>query len=482
MSVIGVDVGTSRIKAVRFDEAWHEADVEAEATVVDRPAPGRSEQDMDAVWRATVRVLRAVIGRSPDPITLIAVTAQGDGCWLVDHDGEPVGPALLWNDARAGDQVTAWQRDGTAKRAFAINGCYHFAGLASAQLRWLETHAPATLARADTLLSAGGWIHSRLTGERVVDETDAANPFFDARRRRYGPDLPDLYGLGSWRQLLPPAVRGTDRISPMLDEVARTLGLSEPVPAAAAPYDVVSTAIGSGTHDVGDAFAILGTTLCVGMVDDDPRMGRPHGGMSLPGPRTGTWLMTYPTMSGTGVLDWAADLLGVGDAEHVIALAATADRSHTPLVLPYFSAAGERSPFIDLSARGAITGLDVSHGRADIAAGIVDSLSLVVRDCLSPLGEATSLALSGGGARSVEWCQTICDAVGIPVTMPDASEVGARGAAIVGLTDLRRGGLLEEEVNAAVRPGRSLEPDPVNAARLDLRYGELLDARERLLG
>ena len=104
---------------------------------------------MDDVWAAAADVVAAVAARSPDPVELLAVTAQGDGCWLVDADARPVGPALLWNDNRAAGVVDGWARDGTLERAFAVSGCYGASGVAHAQLRWLaRARARARRARA----------------------------------------------------------------------------------------------------------------------------------------------------------------------------------------------------------------------------------------------------------------------------------------------------------------------------------------------
>ncbi|SPL92189.1 Xylulose kinase [[Actinomadura] parvosata subsp. kistnae] len=141
MAIICVDAGTTVIKAVGYDAAGAEAAVARRETVVTRPAPGHAEQDMHAVWdavAATVREVAAQVGGAD----FVAVTAQGDGCWLVDADGEPTGPAILWNDARAAAVVDRWTRDGLAAEAFRVNGSSAASGLPHAVLAWLGEHAP----------------------------------------------------------------------------------------------------------------------------------------------------------------------------------------------------------------------------------------------------------------------------------------------------------------------------------------------------
>lgn len=479
MSVIGLDLGTSRVKAVRFDAAWRAADMQAESTAVSRPAPGWSEQDMTDVWAAAARVLEQVARRSPDPVELVAVTGQGDGCWLVDADSEAVRPAPLWNDSRAAGIVSAWQRDGVLADAFRINGCYGSPGLANAQLRWLLRHEPATVARAARLLSCSSWVYQRLTGAQVLDASEAANPFLDAVSLRYDDRLLAMYGLTELAPLLPPVVTGADRIAPLLSRAAGQVGLPAGTPVALAPYDVVTSTIGAGVTAAGDGIAILGTTLCVGLVRNTPALDRIPNGITLPAGTAERFLIAYPTMVGTEVLDWTATLLGVDRVEELMALAAQAAGGDPPLLLPYLSPAGERSPFLDPDIRGSLHGLTLAHTRADIARAAVDGLSLAIRDCLATAGGTASLALAGGGARSEYWAQTIADATNTTVRCTDTPEVGARGAVLTGATDLGAFASLDEATRV-VGPAHTHTPDTARAARYDELYSRYLDLRARL--
>ena len=483
MSAIGLDLGTSRVKAVRFDATWHAVDQEAEATLVERPRPGWSEQRMPEVWAAAARVLQAVAQRSPDAIELIAITGQGDGCWLIDAPGEPIGPALLWNDGRATEVLAQWERDGTLATAFRINGCYGSSGLANAQLRWLAEHEPGALRRATHLLSCSSWIYLQLTGRRVLDTSEAANPFLDAETGRYDPTLLGLYGLADYGGLLPEIVTGADRIAPLRADTAASLGLVAGTPVALTPYDVVTSTIGTGITRPGQGVAILGTTVCPAVVRDTPSLDRAPNGITLPAGAPRRWLVAFPTMVGTEVLDWATSLLGLRHIDDLMALASTAETlaSDRPLLLPYLSPAGERSPFLHPGIRGSLHGLTTAHTRADIARSTVDGLSLAVRDCVAVAGGATTIALAGGGARSELWASTIADATGSTVACPDTAEVGARGAVLVGATDLGQFTDIDQAV-AVVSPGHTHAPDLSLAAVYDELFARYRDTRTRLHG
>ncbi|MGH3503764.1 MAG: FGGY family carbohydrate kinase, partial [Nocardioidaceae bacterium] len=142
MAVVAVDAGTTMIKAVAFDEDGAERAVAREDARVSHPREGIAEQDMAEVWAAVVICVRSATAELDEPVDAVAVTGQGDGCWLVDGSARPTGPAVLWNDARASAIVESWRASGVLDEAFKRTGCTTFAGLPHAILRWLGEHDP----------------------------------------------------------------------------------------------------------------------------------------------------------------------------------------------------------------------------------------------------------------------------------------------------------------------------------------------------
>ena len=212
MATICVDVGTSVIKTVAFDDRGTEIALARRETEVLRPAPGFSEQDMHSVWKAAASTVRTVVNQLPEPVGFISLTAQGDGCWLVDADGHPTGPAVLWNDARATAIVDRWRAAGVLREAFRRNGSQTFAGLPNGVFTWLKQHDPDRLERSHKSLCCNGWIFYKLTGRMVIDESDASVPFFDVRKRRYSLELLKLYGLEWAERLLPEVLADNQRV------------------------------------------------------------------------------------------------------------------------------------------------------------------------------------------------------------------------------------------------------------------------------
>jgi len=479
VTAVAIDAGTTTIKAVGYGDDGSELVVSRRPTRVARPRPGWAEQDMVEVWAAVVDAVREVVAALPTPPDLVAVTAQGDGAWLVDPDGAPTGPAVLWNDGRAAEQVADWERDGILAEAYRINGSRVTAGMPNAVLAWLRKHDPGRVDRSAHVLTCAGWLYHGLTGEVAVDESDASAPFMDIRERAWSNRLFELYDL-EWARALLPELRDDDhRVAELSLPAAAETGLPAGVPVVLAPYDICATAIGAGAISTGQACCILGTTVSTEVVTDRVVTDNPVGiTVTLGAP--GRYLRAFPTMSGGDVLDWAARLMGVPSVGDLLALAARG-RPETSGVrfLPYLSPAGERAPFVDPYARGSLSGLSLDADREDVARAIVEGVTLTIRDCLQAApGKPGKLALCGGGTASKYWTQLIADVAGLPVTLPADAEVGARGAWLTALVATGREPDLETAAGRHVTAASTREPNPDALATFRDRYAEFLRLRE----
>ncbi|MGP4113423.1 FGGY family carbohydrate kinase [Streptomyces sp. 4N509B] len=495
-----VDAGTTVIKAVVFDAAGRELVVAHRDTAVRHPRPERAEQDMDEVWAAVVGAVREAHQRTgAPPVRLLALTAQGDGAWLVDRAHRPVRPAVLWNDARAADLVRRWRADGVLERAFRRNASLTNAGLPNAILRALAVEEPDALAAAHAVLTCGGWLYLRLTGVLGLDPSDASAPWLDLRGAAerdaaggnaagrgggpaYSDELLAAYGLTEHRELLPPLLTGSDRTAPLAGDAAEALGLPPDTPVVLAPYDIVTTALGNGTTAAGQATCVLGTTLCTEILVDQAALdtdGEPAG-LTLDFGAPPLLMRAFPTLAGTGVLDWTVELLGLRDHAELSELAARVPPgSHGLRVLPYLSPAGERAPFLDPSASGLVTGLLFTHRREHLARAVLEGLAHVIRDCLAAAPHRPAeLALCGGGAASALWCQLIADVTGVETVTTEDSQVGAKGALVFALTALGDHPSLSSAAAALVRRRRRCEPSPEAREVHDRDHAEFLATRE----
>lgn len=479
MSALAVDVGTSVVKAVAFADDGTETALVRRTTRTLRPNPGWAEQDMDAVWQAVLAAVRGLPAEQRAAASFLAITGQGDGCWLVDDAGRPTGPAVLWSDGRAGDIVERWRTEGVLAEAFTINGSLGFSGLPHAILAWLAGHDPERLRRSATALSCDGWVFSQLTNRVAVDRSDASAPFLDIRDGGYSARLRQLFGLEWAERLLPPVLDGADRVATLTPQAAAALGLPADLPVVMAPYDLVSTAVGAGAVAPGQGSVILGTTLCAQTVRDTVDTSGEAAGLTI-GLDGGQVLRAFPTLAGTEVLTWAGSLLGVDHPADFGRLAAAAPPgSRGLLFLPYLSPAGERAPFLDPAASGSFWRLTLEHTRADVARAVLEGLTHVIRDCLRAAGIGTTeIRLCGGGARGEVWRQLIADVTGVPVVSPADSEVGAKGAFLAGLVATGAVPDLATAADRYVRLATPAAPDPVRAGFYAAHHEEFRQVRE----
>jgi erythritol kinase (D-erythritol 1-phosphate-forming) len=424
--IVGLDVGTTVIKAVALAEDGTQVRRAAATVPLQRPGPGRYEQDVPAVFAAVESVLADLAPCAP--VEAIGVTGQGDGVWLADAQGVPTRPAISWLDARASDIFAGWAADGRLAAIFKRTGSLLFPGSAAPILAVLAAEEPAALDTAATAGYCKDLVVQRLTGLRATDPSDASVPFLDPHTGDYAGDLLELCGLARYQRLLAP-VRRPPR-APLSGQAAQRTGLPAGTPVVAAPYDLPACAWGSGVNRVGDGLLIIGTTLaCQVVADTVDTTGEPRG-LTLSTWEGGRWLRAMPAMVGTAALDWVLGLVGAQVADLPALLAGSPPGANGATVLPYFAEAGERAPFVEPRARARVDGLHTGLARADLVRATTEAIAYAAWHCLSAAGLTGELAACGGGAASRPWLQIFADVLGRPVRALPGDEVGARGAAL----------------------------------------------------
>jgi sugar (pentulose or hexulose) kinase len=473
--LIGLDAGTSVVKAVAFGHDGDALLVASRPLRTNIPAPGRAEQDLEEVLAAAGAVVREVA--AAEPVEMLGITAQGDGLWLLDREGRQVRPPILWSDARAAGIVTEWMASGVAERAFRRSGNMLFPGAAAPLLAYLEREEPASLQAAETAGYCKDAILQRLTGVRSTDASDASLPFFDPRTRQYDDALLALYGVSQWRRLLAPVDPSPTPLRHLTNAGAVLTGLGPGTLVHAGPFDLCATTIGAGVRRPGDGLVILGTTLgCAVLVDRVETDGAPAG-MLLCMPESDRWVRVMPAMVGTPSLEWALALTGSRRGDVDALLAGSPPGARGLVVLPFFAPAGERAPFVDPAAKGQLLGVSLESTRADVVRAVCEGIAYTVRHCLESagLGAQAQVFLSGGGVRSTEWQQILANVLQRPLALARQPEVGARGVAMAALIAAGR----DFDIEDWTRPDAIVEPSSELACLYDEGfrfYRDRLDA------
>jgi erythritol kinase (D-erythritol 1-phosphate-forming) len=468
---LGVDAGTSMVKAVLFDADGAALAVRGRALdLAHAGVAGGVEQDPERVLAGVAEVVGAVVAEAGVVPGSIALTGQGDGCWLTDAGFRPVRPALSWLDGRAAGLLAEWTAAGVTDGVFRVGGGALFPGAPAPLLAWLDRHEPASLDRAATAGYCKDMVFGRLTGVRATDPTDASMPFGDGSGTGYSDKVLELTGLTHRRDLLDP-VSAPVPVAGLTGVGADLLGLPAGLPVTSGPFDFPACAFGGGVTAPGDGLLIIGTTLgCLVHTDRLVTEGEPAG-FSVATGRPGRWLRAMPAMVGTASLDWLLRTLGLEVAAVGEALATSPPGARGVRVLPYLATAGERAPFVDPLAAGQFTGLRMTTDRHDLVRALCEGLAFSARHCFEAAGLRGRVRVCGGGSSSRAWLQVFADVLGVPLEVARTPEVGARGAVLVGAA--ARGEGLDEAT--WTEPTGVVEPDPDRVPGYAGGYRDYLD-------
>ena len=449
--LIGMDAGTSVIKAVAFTLTGEQLAIAATPNSYETLADGGVEQDMARTWAdaaATLCLLAEKIADLPRRTLALAVTGQGDGTWLIDKGGEPVAPAWLWLDSRAA-QITesfvasAAYRDHYERTGTGVNACQQ-----SVQLGWLRRHRPEVIANAASAHHCKDWLYFKLTGDRATDPSEGNFTFGSYVTRDYAPGILAALGAGDCERLLPRIIDGTREAGALTQTAAKETGLLAGTPVVLGSVDVVCTGLGGGLFDPsGEAgCTIIGSTgmhMRLATSAEKVLLNPECSGYTMPFPAPGMSAQMQSNMAATLNIDWLLDLAceilaseGVSRSRKDL-LAGLDDRilDRPPCRLlfhPYISRAGERGPFLDPSARAQFIGLESGMGYADLMRAVFEGLCHAARDCYSVMGKIPEeVRFAGGAARSKALLQMLAGALSTPVRCAGREEAGAAGAAII---------------------------------------------------
>ncbi len=482
MSFLGIDVGTSSVKAVLMDETSRIVASASSPLAVSRPQAGWSEQDPADWIAATGSILDRLCAEIPaafNHLRGVGLSGQMHGATLLDAGDRPIRPAILWNDGRA--EAECAELTQCEPRFLSLGGSLVMPGFTAPKLAWIRRHEPAAFDRVRKVLLPKDYVRLWLTGEHASDMSDAAGTLWlDVARRDWSEPL--LAATGLTREHMPRLFEGTEPTGALRGELARRWGIDGAPVVAGGGGDNAASAIGIGAVRPGDAFVSLGTSgvLFVSNARFSPNTARAVHAFchALPG----TWHQMGVILSATASLEWLAGVTGAGAAE----LVAEAERAgpptpEAPLFLPYL--AGERTPHNDAGARAAFVGLAQVSDRGTLAAAVLEGVAFAFADSLDALRAAgTTLSRAtavGGGSRSLHWLGLISSALGIAIDVPEDGELGAAfGAARLGR--IAAEGADPLAICAPPRIRATIEPDPGLAEMLAPRLGRWRQLYPRL--
>lgn len=461
MILLGVDVGSSTIRATAFDERGAIIAANATSVTLTSRHPGWQEVEQDVVFAAVGQAIRELLQTLPETPALLCLTAPTDGLWLVDANGLPVRPAIVSSDRRALAYTEDWSAHAILSTVYRRAGYAPGPQTQAALLRWFLDHEIESLERTGTVFSTKDAVLHRLTGARMTDITDASAPFLDLRTRTYDEELIDLLRLRPIRHLLPEIDTANGSLWPLSAVGAALTGLPEGMAVHAGPFDAIATGLAAGLQGTGDAFIILGPQLVTGVQIERLDFSGDPTGRTVCLPRYDRWVRLLTATSGMNLLDWFLPLVGVTYTRLDAALQRTPAGSRGAMVLPPMSAEGETAPHLYPDARGRIIGLTTDVTKDDLAHAACEGLAFSARQSIASADlEPGVITLTGGGSRAPAFRQLLADILGRPLHIAPQPETAARGAVIAGMLAAD----IPYDHVAWTAPTAEITPDPETAA------------------
>ena len=426
---LGIDLGTSGVKAIVVDAAQTVRAAFTAPLTVARPRRLWSEQDPAAWWRATDTAVRAVLRDVESrAVEAVGLSGQMHGATLLAADDTVLRPAILWNDGRS--ESACVQLLERQPRLPAITGNLAMPGFTAPKLVWVAEHEPGVFARIARVLLPKDYLRLRLTGEYLSDRSDSAGTLWlDVAARDWSDEM--LAATRLARAAMPGLVEGSEPAGRLRARVAEAWGLRR-IPVAGGAGDQAAGAVGAGVIDGSRASLSLGTSGVLFVADATYRANPERAVHSFCHCLPDTWHRMSVILSAASCLAWAAPLLGFEDVPALLHAVEAEDTPGDVLFLPYLS--GERTPHNDASAKGVFFGLHHGTTRAALGRAVLEGVACAfadARDVLFEHGEAPGeIAVIGGGSRSGLWGRILASVLDQELTYRAAAEVGpALGAA-----------------------------------------------------
>jgi len=469
MSYLGIDLGTSGLRALLIDEDGKPIGASESTYGVSNPFKGWSEQD-PSLWIAALHTcIRDLLSRFPNLRDLrgIGISGHMHGATLLDAEGKVLRPCILWNDTRADHEAAKLDAIEAFRR---LSGNIVFPGFTAPKLDWVRNNEPETFARVSKVLLPAAYLSYYLTGQYSADMSDSSGTaWLDVGKRAWSGPL--LRASGMTEAQMPSLREGTEVAGTLRAELQQEWGLSKEVVVCAGSADNAAAACGVGALRDGEGFVSLGTSGVVLVARDS----------YCPAPETAVhtfchavpdrWYQMGVMLAATDSLNWLSRITGATPAHLTGNLGNDVRPPGGVRFLPYLS--GERTPHNDAQIRGSFTGLSTATDHNDLTRAVLEGVSFGLRDSLEALAstgaKVRALTVVGGGSASNYWLKLLATILGVPLHRPSGSENGAAlGAARLAL--IAATGSDPQSVITAPDLLQTVEPDESQAPEFEAAY------------
>jgi len=465
---IGVDLGSTNIKAAIYDKQFNLVDRQSRPVHYIREN-GFVEFDAYAYCRDLIGLLADMVeANHVAKVHQIAFTGQAESLVVLGHHGRPLMNAISWMDERSTEECKVLAQQFDAATCEAVTG--QMAVLPTwpaTKILWLKNNRPEIYEKAETYMLLKDYIVYCLTGNKVADMSIATFSFyFDIYKKAYWKEM--LEAIGVSESQLPTLCEPCTVAGCLTQEVAEQMGLSTETKVNVGTLDPFAGMVGTGNISKGGITLSTGTVMALATMSSAEE-GRNTGIAMHYGFIPDTYVMLPVVESGGVSLEWFKRSCMAVDYDTMNAELAKREPNEL-LFLPYL--VGTSAPEFDAQANGVFWGLRQEHDAIDMAGSVMEGVSFVLRkNCehIAKNGVAlTSIIATGGGAKSPIWCQMQADITGLPVSIPKEKEAACLGAALIAAVSDGRFESYADAVHTCVELTYSYAPHPSD--RLERKY------------
>ena len=466
--ILALDQGTTSSRAILFDRSGEPVARAQRELSQHYPQPGWVEHDPVEIWRSQLAVAQEALkqaGTDAAGVAAIGITNQRETTVLWERaTGEPIGPAIVWQDRRTAEQCGKLTAGGAASLVQSRTGLLVDPYFSATKVAWILDHVPGARARAErgelVFGTIDSWLVWHLSGGRrhITDVSNASRTsLLNIHTLEWDDELLALFGVP--RAMMPEIVSSS---GPLAETAQAHFGASLRIAGIAG--DQQAATFGQACLRPGMAKNTYGTGLFLLMNTGAAPIASRHRLLSTVGWRLGSgtsYALEGSVFMGGATIQWLRDGLGIiGAADQVEALAAQCSTSEGVTLVPAFAGLG--APYWDPYARGTLLGMTRGTGRPHIARAALEAIAFQTVDVLSAMEADSGIAMSelrvdGGASRCDLLMQIQADLAGKPVVRPRVTETTALGAAyLAGLAVGFWSGL--DEVAHHWRAARRFEP------------------------
>ena len=424
---IGLDIGTSSIKAILVDASQYIVTQSTIALSISRPQIGWSEQQPEDWWKACLQAFYELREKAPAEYSqtqAIGLSGQMHGAVLLGQNNEVLRPAILWNDGRSNTQCQSLEQ--RLPELSQITGNLAMPGFTAPKLLWVKEHEPEIFSQINKVLLPKDYIRFRLSHHFASDMSDSAGTLWlNVKKRAWASECLEACGLSEAH--MPELFEGSEATSNLANDIADDLKLSTKVIIAGGGGDNACAAIGIGAVENSQAFISLGTSGVYFVANDQYRPNPSRGVHAFCHALPNTWHQMGVTLSAASSLEWFSQISGANDVSNLMAeIEITQSEPSNSIFLPYLS--GERTPHNDPDARGVFFGLTMDSNRAELGRAVLEGVAFSLADAQEALlqggSEIGTVSVVGGGSRSKLWGEIIASVLQRPLQYLSDGELG----------------------------------------------------------